>query len=197
MNEHEYTRSDDVSSVSPADYILDTVPAVPAVAYDLQVLQALRRLIRATDILSRRLIAQHKVSGPQLVCLHKLLESDGLTVTELSKAVFLSASTVVGILDRLERQDLITRIRSTVDRRKVLIHVSQAGRDLVQDAPSPLQDALRSGLARLPIAHQQVIAESIGQLVDMLELNDLDAAPILETGATLDDAAEVPPDPTA
>ena len=168
-----------------SEYILNEAPAVPDVAYDLQVLQSLRRLIRAADIFSRRLIKQHKVTAPQLMCLHKLLERDGLTVSGLSKEIYLSPSTVVGILDRLEKQHLVTRIRSSKDRRKVLLHVTQEGRDLVVDAPSPLQEALQGGLAKLDTDKQKEIADNIASLVTMLEIEDLDAAPILETDTHL------------
>jgi hypothetical protein len=60
--------------------LVEVAPPVPGVAYDLQ-LQSLRRLMRATDIFSRRLIKWHKITGPQLVSLHKLRESDGLTLS--------------------------------------------------------------------------------------------------------------------
>lgn len=170
----------------PIDYITTCSPPVPDVRFDLQILQSLRRIIRAADLFSHSLAKLHKVTSPQLMCLHKLLESDGMTVSGLSRAIYLSPSTTVGILDRLERHGLITRVRSSVDRRKVLIHVTQAGRDLVNDAPSPLQRALENGLGELPPEQQATIAESLGSIVQMLELQDLDAAPVLETGA-LDD----------
>ena len=184
-NKEASDRSMDLNKPKLSEYILNEAPAVPEIAYDLQVLQSLRRLIRAADIFSRRLIKQHKVTGPQLMCLHKLLEHDGLTVSELSKAIYLSPSTVVGILDRLERQLLVTRIRSSTDRRKVLLHVTQEGRDLVVDAPSPLQEALQNGLSKLDTAKQKEIADNISSLVMMLEIEDLDAAPILDTDANL------------
>lgn len=165
----------------------DDVPPVPEVAFDLQILQSLRRLMRATDIFSRRLVKAHRITSPQLMCLHKLLdESEGLTVSELSKRMFLSASTLVGILDRLEAQSLVTRVRSASDRRKVLIHVTQAGRDLVVEAPSPLQQALQTGLEALPTDEQRTIADNLKQLVQMLELQDLDVGPYLETVESLD-----------
>jgi DNA-binding MarR family transcriptional regulator len=176
-----------VDGMDPKQFIRDDVPPVPEVAFDLQILQSLRRLMRAADIFSRRLVKAHRITGPQLMCLHKLLdETEGLTVSELSKRMFLSASTVVGILDRLEVQGLVTRVRSAADRRKVLIHVTQSGRDLVVDAPSPLQQALQTGLEALPTSQQRAIAENLKQLVQMLELQDLDAAPMLETAESLD-----------
>ncbi|MFW5829221.1 MAG: MarR family winged helix-turn-helix transcriptional regulator, partial [Planctomycetota bacterium] len=145
-------------------------------------LRSLRRIIRAADLFSHRLQRQHHVTGPQLMCLHTLLELDGLTVSELSNAIFLSPSTVVGVLDRLEKQGLVTRVRSTTDRRKVLIHVTQMGRELVLDAPLPLQRALEMGLRRCDRQQQQELASALDTLVDMLEIADLDAAPLLTTG---------------
>jgi DNA-binding MarR family transcriptional regulator len=177
---------DMVDGMDPKAFIRDEVPPVLPVAHDLRILQSLRRLMRATEIFSRRLVKAHKITGPQLMCLHKLLESDeGLTVSQLSRAIYLSASTVVGILDRLERQDLVTRVRSATDRRKVLINVTETGRNLVLDAPSPLQQALQAGLMTLPESEQCSIADSLGQLVNMLELQDMDAAPMLDTAEDL------------
>lgn len=189
--EGPFKEADENSSFQdPAEFILDQAPPVPEVAYDLQVVRSLRRLIRAADIFSRQLIKQHKITGPQLMCLHKLLEHDGLTVSGLSKEIYLSASTVVGILDRLERQELITRIRSKTDRRKVLIHVTQRGRDLVIDAPSPLQRALQKGLSELNEKQQRQMADTLADLVSMLEIDHIDAAPMLELSERLADHEE-------
>lgn len=185
-DEHWGVHADPVDDMDPRPLVRDDVPPVPPVAHDLRILQSLRRLMRATDLFSRRLVKAHKITGPQLMCLHKLLEADtGLTVSQLSRAIFLSASTVVGILDRLEKQALVTRVRSVTDRRKVLIHVTQAGSDLVVDAPSPLQQALQNGLATLPEGECRTIASSLDLLVHMLELQDMDAAPLLDTADDL------------
>lgn len=166
----------------PIAFIRDAAPPVPPMRPELQILQSLRRIIRAAEIFSKQLIRQHKITGPQLMCLRKLMESEGLTVSELSKAIYLSPSTVVGILDRLEERGLVARLRSRGDRRKVLIHPTQAGRELVAEAPSPLQVALERGLQALEPEQQQRMAESFSQLVQMLELDFVDAAPVLETG---------------
>lgn len=187
-DETTFYHGDMVDGVDPKYFVQDQdgVPPLPEVAFDLQILQSLRRLMRAADIFSRQLAKAHRITGPQLMCLHKLLEADGLTVSQLSNAIFLSASTVVGILDRLEAQGLVTRVRSDKDRRKVWISVTQAGRDLVDEAPSPLQQALQQGLGKLSQTERRVIADNLDRIVCMLELQDLDAAPLLETSESLD-----------
>lgn len=170
--------------------------AIPGDRLELRIVQSLRRIIRAVDLFSHQLASRYKITAPQLMCLIKVAEDDGITVSALSQAIFLSSSTVVGILDRLERRGLLVRERSTNDRRQVLIHATRAGRDLIAAAPSPLQDALAEGLAELPLERQQAIITAIDSLVGILEIKHINAAPVLGTGALMASSDENTP-PTA
>ncbi len=170
-----------------------TIPAIPADRIDLRVLQAIRRLMRAADLHSRRLIAEHGVTVPQVVCLSRIAQEKEVTIKDLAGEVFLSASTVVGIVDRLEARDLVRRRRSQSDKRVVRVSITDAGRALLAASPSPLHEELVVGLSGLPVAAQKQIADALEQLVDLLEIGPIDAAPILETGARLD-LAEAPED---
>jgi DNA-binding MarR family transcriptional regulator len=154
----------------------------PAQRYDLKILQSLRRIIRATDIYSRRLRVTHDLTAPQLICLLAVVEDGPLTPTLLAQRVHVSPSTVVGILDRLERKDLVTRTRSETDRRVVNIHATTKARRLARHAPSPLQENLATALNNLSPREQRAIARALDRLVDLMELADVEAAPILETG---------------
>ncbi|MFW5845691.1 MAG: MarR family winged helix-turn-helix transcriptional regulator [Planctomycetota bacterium] len=132
-------------------------------------MQALRRIMRAADLFSHKLAQEHTVTGPQLVCLIAVAEHEGLTVSQLSQAVYLSSSTVVGILDRLERRGLLERRRGTHDRRQVLIHPTATGLALLQAAPSPLQQALCTGLDDMAETERDEICICIEKLVHILE----------------------------
>jgi len=153
-----------------------------ATRYDLRVLRALRRIIRAVDLHSRKLSTQHKITGPQLVCLLSVEENEPVTPSAIARHVHLSPSTVVGILDRLEAKGLIRRERDLKDRRLVHVSLTEQGKGLVVSAPSPLQDTLAEAMDRLPEAEQATIAESLDRIVEMMEVRHIDAAPILETG---------------
>ena len=152
---------------------------------DLRILKALRRIIRAIDLHSRKLATNHKITVPQLVALNVILEGNPLSTSEIARRVHLSPSTVVGILDRLEAKKLILRQRSTKDRRLVLVELTEAGRRHIVDAPSPLQDRLTEALATLPEVEQQEIAAALERVVSLMEVREIDAAPILETGPIL------------
>ena len=63
-----------------------------------EIVRALRRIMRSMDISSRKLIAAHGLSIPQLLCLQHLREFGPLTSGALAKTMALSPPTVTGIL---------------------------------------------------------------------------------------------------
>ncbi len=167
------------SSAPPSD---SQAPQVPRRSYELRILQALRRIIRAVDIHSYKLASQHNITGPQLGCLLAVKESGPLTSARLAKKIYLSPSTVVGIIDRLEEKGLVKRNRDSKDRRLVHITITAAGEQLVTAAPSLLQDTLASALVELPEIEQVSITMALEKLVDLMEAGHIGAAPVLETG---------------
>jgi DNA-binding MarR family transcriptional regulator len=175
------------SRIPPADpkkestTAIPDIPAVPESRYDLQVFQSMRRIIRAVDIYSRKLKATCRLTAPQLICLLNIVDHKRTTATKIAREVFLTPSTVVGVLDRLEARGLVIRSRDTNDRRVVNVTATETGTQLASSAPSPLQDSLASALARLPVEEQAVIASALNRIVDMMEADRLTAAPILET----------------
>lgn len=158
-------------------------PEVPKGSYDLRILQALRRIIRAVDIHSHKLATQYKITGPQLACLLTIKEEGPLTSVNLAKKVYLSPSTVVGIIDRLEEKKMIERNRDSKDRRQVYISITTDGQQLIEAAPSLLQDTLSSALMVLPEIEQVSIVLALEKLVDLMEVGHIGAAPLLETGS--------------
>jgi DNA-binding MarR family transcriptional regulator len=150
-------------------------------SFSVWIFRSLRRIMRAVDVYSHRLSVEYKITSPQLLCLQTLADDGPLTVSAMAKLVHLSPSTVVGILDRLESRNLVVRERSTQDRRIVLVYITQAGRDLVKTVPSLLQNRLAAGLAELPESQLRDIAHALERIVDLLEVTDAEAAPLLET----------------
>jgi DNA-binding MarR family transcriptional regulator len=158
-----------------------SLPTLPRERYDLQVLRSLRRIIRAVDLHSKQLISKYQITAPQLLCLLAIAEEGRLTTSALAQKVYLSASTVVGIVDRLEKKKLVRRNRDNNDRRVVHVAITADGKKLAKNAPSPLQDNLAKSLAGLPELEQSTIALSLQRIVDLMEAEHLEAAPILET----------------
>lgn len=154
--------------------------------YEESILTSLRKITRAIDLYSHQLSRQCNLTAPQIGCLRYLKGLDESTPGQIARAMHLSQPTITGILDRLEARQLIIRARSTTDRRKVIVKLSDEGVAIVAKAPSPLQERFARKLAELPEQNQAVIDTILSQIVTMMEAEKLDAAPILQAGSMMD-----------
>lgn len=154
-------------------------------AHEDEILRSLRRVIRAVDLYSRRLTAEYGLSGPQLQCLRQLEAHGESSTGRLAAAMSLSPATVCGILDRLESRALVTRERQAEDKRRVAVRLSDEGRAVVGEAPPSLQDSFLARLRALPAAEQAELGASLEKLVGLMAAAELDAAPILASGAAV------------
>jgi DNA-binding MarR family transcriptional regulator len=71
---------------------------------------------------------------PQYLVMIVLWEGDGLTVSDLGARLSLDSGTLTPLLKRLELAGLLQRQRDSVDERRVLLHLTLAGRALKQRA---------------------------------------------------------------
>jgi len=148
---------------------------------DLLILQSIRKIIRAINQNSKKLKNSLNITTPQLICLNAINENDNLTLAKLAKEINLSPSTVVGILDRLEKKFLIRRNRGAVDRRQIEIKLLPAGKDIVDKTPLSLQDKFLENLNHLKQDEQATILKSLDKIVHMLAASNIEALPILIT----------------
>ncbi len=82
-------------------------------------------IIRETVMLLKNCMAKGfegmGITSTQGMVVGNLFKNNQMKVSDLSKELGLSNSTVSGILDRMEKQDLIKRIRSKEDKRVVFV----------------------------------------------------------------------------
>lgn len=80
----------------------------------------------------REILSDYDITPPQFNALLTLIEHGGLTIGELSSKMYLACSTVTDLLDRMERNELVIRIKDDKDRRIVRIQVLDKGNDLIE-----------------------------------------------------------------
>jgi DNA-binding MarR family transcriptional regulator len=99
--------------------------------------------------LTKGLASQFGLTGPQLTVI-KLLETfDNLSLSSLSERIRAQNSTVTGIIDRMEREGLVRRERSTSDRRVVHIRLSDKGQKLARQIQVEPMEIFRGALLSL------------------------------------------------
>ncbi|MFQ6104896.1 MAG: MarR family winged helix-turn-helix transcriptional regulator [Candidatus Glassbacteria bacterium] len=147
-----------------------------------QILVSLRRIIQGIDLHSRSLHRKCGLTSPQIILLEELLDSPKLSVGELAKRISLSHATVTDMLNRLEKSGLIYRKRSNLDRRRVELGITDLGTQALQEAPPLLQDRFIDELEKLHEWERTLILSTLQRIVSMMEIKDVEAAPILASG---------------
>ena len=71
-----------------------------------------------------------KVKPSYVGVLFTLWKTDGLKVIELGRRALLEPSTMTGLLDRMERDGLVTRVADVNDRRVQRIYLTDTGREV-------------------------------------------------------------------
>ncbi len=110
---------------------------------------------------TRELLTQYDLTLPQYYALIHL-RKHRLTMGELCCRLYLASSTVTDLVDRMEKLDLVTRVRDEEDRRVIRIEVQDAGRQIIERV---MQDRLRFLSERL----RKLNEKQVEKLVTLLE----------------------------
>lgn len=146
------------------------------------VLVALRRVIRATDLHSRNLIKTTGLTAPQLLLLQAIRAKGEVSISELAHGVSLSQATVTNILDRLVSRGYVFREKSSQDKRKVHVYLTDKGDTAAKDAPVPLQESFVQQFSDLQEWEQTMIISSLQRVAQMMDAEHIDASPVLDVG---------------
>lgn len=147
-----------------------------------QVLIALRRITRAIDLHSKKLVQKYGLTGPQMLVLKELIRMGDVPINIISRNVNLSQATVTSILDRLEKRDYMTRVRSSEDKRKVFARVTEKGHEIFKNAPPLLQESFIREFDKLKDWEQSQLLSTLQRIGAMMDADQIDASPILTGG---------------
>jgi DNA-binding MarR family transcriptional regulator len=142
---------------------------------------ALRKIIQAIDMNSKKLVKRVGLTGPQLVILQEIASLGEVTTGEIARAVSLSQATVTGILERMERRGLLARQRSDSDKRRIMVRITTAGEQVLKEAPPLMQEAFIERFASLQGWEQTMILSALQRLVSIMDARAIQAGPFLAT----------------
>ncbi|RKQ69405.1 MarR family transcriptional regulator [Litorimonas taeanensis] len=145
-------------------------------------LVSIRQITRAIDLSSKRLVKSAGLTAPQLLVLQTLSLDKPTKPSEIAKDVYLSQATVTSIVDRLTKAGLVRREKSDADKRVVHLLLTEAGHERLSGAPPLLQESFTHQFEALKSWEKTLLLSSVQRLAEMLNAEELDAAPILEVG---------------
>ncbi|HVH44373.1 MAG TPA: MarR family transcriptional regulator [Labilithrix sp.] len=140
-------------------------PFSPEIKSDVdRVLEAIIYLYTESRRLTKELARRADLTGPQLTVVKMLEQIGDLSLSELSERIRAQNSTVTGIIDRMERENLVTRERSKEDRRVVYIRLTAKGRRLAEEIPIEPWEIFRSALESLSVSEVRDLVKILGKV---------------------------------
>lgn len=94
----------------------------------------------------REIVSQYTITPPQFVALQWLEELGDITIGELSNRLYLAFSTTTDLVDRMEKNELVKRVRDENDRRVVVIHLLEKGERIIKEVIEKRQQYLQEML---------------------------------------------------
>lgn len=153
------------------------------------ILIQIRKIVRSINLESKKIQKEYGVSIPQVLCLNYLRDAPNFQATQggLKRFLNLNSSTVSGIINRLEKKGLVARLPKSGDKRVVNIALTSAGDELIASMPSLLHEQLSGKLKTLNEAELRRIEESLEVLLRLLDIQSVDASPMITIEGYLED----------
>lgn len=128
----------------------------------------LRRIAILIRHHTRELLGQYDLTLPQhYALLH--LRSGQLTMGELCGKLYLASSTVTDLVDRMEKLDLVKRVRDEHDRRVIRLQIQPAGQEIIHKVMEDRKEFLSRKLVQLDDAKVQLMVQTLADLHKLME----------------------------
>ncbi|GGA36120.1 MarR family winged helix-turn-helix transcriptional regulator [Psychrobacillus lasiicapitis] len=114
----------------------------------------------------RQILNAYTITPPQFVALQWLLELGDMTIGDLSTKMYLAFSTTTDLIDRMERSELVQRVRDEQDRRVVRIHLLAEGERIIEEVIDKRQQYLKDILGQFnekEVANLSILLEKLHQ----------------------------------
>ena len=124
------------------------------------------RLYTASRLVTKAyhpLLSAHGLTYPQYLVLLVLWEKDAQPVNDIAKRLYLETNTVTPLIQRMEKEGILTRTKGTKDARQMIVKLTKKG------------EGLQEKLAEVPftvgnaVICESVTAETAPELFKMLD----------------------------
>lgn len=94
----------------------------------------------------REILSSYTITPPQFVALQWLFEHGDMTIGDLSNKMYLAFSTTTDLVDRMEKNEMVVRIREEQDRRVVRIKLLEEGERVIEEVIQKRREYLNTVL---------------------------------------------------
>lgn len=136
------------------------------------IVRNLLSLMRYSHRLGHRLQKEYGISGRRLSVLRYLSEEGEHAVSEIGRYLNLRDGTVSPLLESMVQDGLLHKRRSTLDNRRVLLQVTDHGREVVANSPMTVFALLRKELPTLSPSELSDMDAAISRIIELAQLDE-------------------------
>lgn len=144
---------------------------------------ALRRILHALEGNERAMARASNLTQAQLLVLHSLRRRGQEMPRDIARALGVGQATISVQIDRLEARGLVRRERRQADRRAVWVILTDAGRELLEKTPDPLQDRFTNRFRQLEPWEQAMLLAVTERLSSLFDAENTAPFPTSDTSA--------------
>jgi DNA-binding MarR family transcriptional regulator len=134
------------------------------------------RVARKMSKITQKKLASYGLTTTQFFLLTALYEEDGVPISVLAQKVALDKATLTGLMDRLEREDLVGRKADPDDRRAIRIFLTPKAESMREKLTELYHQNNGMFLSVLTSEEREIFE----RVVDKLEKADFGKGPILK-----------------
>lgn len=144
-------------------------------------------MIRSVNLESKRIQKEYGISIPQYLCLNFLNSQPDFRATakEIGIHLNLNASTVSGIVSRLEKKGYLAKLPNQTDKRSAYIYLTAIGEKTIHAIPDLLHEKLTNKLKSLSTEELEKLQGAMQLLVEFMEVENVDASPLITPGENI------------
>ncbi|MBD7943645.1 MarR family transcriptional regulator [Psychrobacillus sp. FSL K6-2684] len=119
----------------------------------------------------RQILNSYTITPPQFVALQWLFEIGDMTIGDLSNKMYLAFSTTTDLIDRMEKSELVQRVRDEQDRRVVRIHLLKEGERIIEEVIDKRQQYLKDVLKQFDQDEATALSTLLAKLHQEMKKN--------------------------
>ncbi|KKI87743.1 MULTISPECIES: MarR family winged helix-turn-helix transcriptional regulator [Shouchella] len=131
--------------------------------------RSLRKIADLVKQKGREILAHFPITTPQFVALQWLNEYGDMTIGELSNHMHLACSTTTDLVDRMEKNGLVMRVKDKQDRRVVRIHLLDRGQTIIREVIAKRQHYLAEMLEHFTSEQVNDLEENLNFLLKTMK----------------------------
>lgn len=140
---------------------------------DKQDVQEIEQLLKEINLIMKRLEREHvrryPITEQQFFVLRLLSEYGDMTIGELSQKCCLACSTMTDLIDRMEKIQVVKRVRGEHDRRIVYVHLLARGNEIMNKVMDERRQWLADVLSHLSIEERMMIKKYLAIVYEKMK----------------------------